>query len=89
MSRKLSKSSPWERFDAARQKVLGEINPYPDRSFTAAEYAKRYGLEYPTAIQQLRVMVSKGILETGRKWAYDARGHRSLTKCFWLREDEK
>ena len=87
MSKKQGKSCPWERFDAVRQKVLGEINPYPDRSFTAAEYAKRYGLDYQTAIHQLRVMVSKGILEAGKKWAYNARGQRTLTKCFWLRED--
>jgi|GEM_PF-2869144 len=86
---KQTKSSPWAEVDAAREKVLGEVDPYPDRSFTTSDYVQRYGLGYTTAVQQLRALVAKGVLVAGKKWAQDARGHRVLTKCFWLPEKKQ
>ena len=75
----------WSDIDRVRQTAsLAVDDPCPGKSFTAAEYAEKYGLNASTAMFQLNRLVAQGRLKHGRKWATNRRGHRQLVRCFWL-----
>lgn len=55
----------------------------PDHAFTAREYADSMDISYDKAKHELRKGEADGLLESGYKYALDARGHEQRLKHFW------
>lgn len=80
--------SRWSAVARARQRagLVDGSDPAPGKSFTATEYAARFGIPLQTAVGQLLKLVHRGALLSGTKQAKDTRGHRITTRCYWVPE---
>ncbi len=52
----------WEKLDEARAQLPVKREP-PEGSFSISDYAKKYGIARPTAGDQVRKLLHKGLLE--------------------------
>lgn len=75
----------WDDLDAARDEIVERENdPYPEKSFTIADYSLRYGIASNTALGQIRRLVKAGKLSEGSKRIVNSYGRSIMVRCFWL-----
>lgn len=75
----------WDDLDSIRDEIVERENdPYPERSFTIADYALRYGIASNTALGQVRRLVKAGKLSEGSKRIVNSYGRSIMVRCFWL-----
>lgn len=83
MKRASSKPDPWGQIDAMRRANGWEWDDVPPHAFTAQDYARRYGLSFTRAAEQLRALVEQGAICSGKKLVNRGNGRR-VVRFFWL-----